>query len=175
LKSPRSYRKTVLLIAITVAATLIVSSLMSIWLSRVLDLAIPSIGHVTTRGVEAYWDQNLTNKTEIYDWGSIWPGASKNLTLYLRSISNVETTLNLTSENWTFRKSNNDTVAEPPQTTPYMNLTWNYNNTIVQPGEVLQVTLTLSVDRSSDFIEFLIANEVRSFSVDIIISTTEYS
>lgn len=170
----RFSKKTILVIAAAIIITLIVSSSISIWMSKVTNFTFPTIGTIRFRGVEGYWNKNLTNKTEACDWGTIWPGLSKNLTLYLRSISNIGTTLNLTQENWAFRNSNNDVVAAPTNTTLHMNLTWNYNNTTVQPGEVLQVTLTLSVDRSSDFIEFLIANDVKAFSVDIIISASEY-
>jgi len=168
----RSSRKTFLLIVITAVATLVTGSLISIWLSKVSDLKFPSVGTIRMEGVEGYWDENLTNKTETCDWGTIWPGVSKNLTLYLRSISNFETTLDLTTGNWTFLDSNDRIVAGPNSTTPYMNLTWNYNDTMVKPGGTLQVTLTLSVDRSSSFIEFLIANDVKKFSVDIHIGTS---
>lgn len=171
----RSCKKTVLLITITAAVTLIIGSLISIWLSKVTELNIPSIGYIRTRGVEGYWDKDLTNKTGACDWGTIWPGLTRNVSIYLRSISNIETTLSLRTRNWTFLNSSNKIVAGPNATTPYMSLGWSYNNAIVHPGEVLQVTLTLSVEQSSDLVEFLIANDVKAFSVEIIISTDDYS
>ena len=170
----RSSKKTVLLILVVVVITIIISAAVSILLQRTTNLYVPSLGTIKTLGVEAYWDRNLENKTETIDWGKIWPGTFENRTLHIRSISSIETTLELRTANWTFRDSNNRTVAGPSDSSPYMNLTWNYNETIVRPGETVQVTLTLSVDYSSDFIEFLMTNDVKEFSLDIIISTSEY-
>ena len=174
IKFLRSSKRAILLITITVVTTLVISSIISIWLGKVTYLNVPSLGTIKTLGVEAYWDPDLKNKTETIDWETIWPGTSKNVTLHIRSISNIETTLELRTANWTFRDSNNRTVAGPSDSSPYMNLTWNYNETTVRPDEIVQVTLTLSVDDSSDFIEFLIAKDVKAFSLDIIISTSEY-
>lgn len=171
----RSSMKTVLLILVVVVITIIISAAVSILLQRTTDLYVPSLGTIKTLGVEAYWDRNLENKTEKIDWETIWPGTSKNVTIYIRSISNIETTLELRTANWTFRNSNSGIVAGPSDSSPYMNLTWNYNETIVRLGETVQVTLTLSVDHSSDFIEFLISNDVKGFTFDIIIRTSEYS
>lgn len=163
----RYHKKTLLLITTAVGATLVMSSLISIWLSRVTNLEIPSIGNIKTRGVEAYWDRNLENRTRFIEWRTVWPGSSQNVTLYIKSVSNSEITLNLTTANWTFLDSSNRIVAGPNGTTPYMNLTWDYNGTIVRPGEALQVTLILYVERSSDFVDFLIAKDVEEFGVDI--------
>jgi hypothetical protein len=159
----RSSKRKMLLITITIVTTLIISSIIAIWLSKVAHLNIPSLGTIRTLGVEAYWDINLTNKTEAINWGTIWPGSSQNATLYIRSISNLETTLHLNTTNW-----------NPANISNYMNLTWNYNGTTIQPDEIIQVTLTLSASSSFNFINYLITNEVKQFSLDIIISTSEY-
>lgn len=173
-KFPRPSNRTILLIIITAMITIAISAIASIWSNRTINLHVPSLGTIKTIGVEAYWDKNLENKTETINWGTLWLGSSKNFTLYLRSVSNIETTLELSTANWTFRDSNNRIVAEPSDSSPYMNLTWDYNETIVRPGETVQVTLTLSVDRSSDFIEFLVTNDVKEFSFDILIRTAEH-
>jgi hypothetical protein len=174
-KSRLPSKKIILLIAVTVVITLIVSSIIAIWLGNIRNLSIPSTGRIITLGVEAYWDKDLENGIETFDWGTIWPGMSKDVTLYLRSTSNIETTLTLETTNWVFNNSQNSIVAGPSDSTPHMNLIWNYNETAVHPGETMQLTLTLSVDDSSDFIEFLIANDVKQFGVDIIIRTSEYA
>lgn len=170
-----SSRRIILLIAVTVIITLIISSVISIWLSKVTNLSVPSLGTIKALGVEAFWDPNLENKTEAIDWGTIWLGTSKNVTLYIRSLSNVETTFKLRTANWTFRDSTGGIVAGPSNSSPFMNLTWNYNETIVRPGETVKVTLTLSIDSSPEIVEFLIVNDVKEFSFDILIRTSEYS
>jgi hypothetical protein len=54
-----------------------------------------------------------------------------------------------------------------------MNLTWDYNNTTVNPKQTVPVKLTLSIDNSDNFIWFLINNNVTEFSFDIMISANE--
>ena len=142
--------------------TILLSSALSIWLNEVTDLYIPSIGNVKTIGVEAYWDENIENKTEAINWDLIWLGSSKNVTLYLRSASNVETVLQLNTSNW-----------NPKNISKYMILTWNYNGTPVQPSKVIHVTITLSAPLSKPFIEYVLANDLKKFTFDIVIRATE--
>jgi len=152
----------VLIGLIVAAITLLLSSGLSIWLSKTTDLKILSIGTVKTIGVEAYWDQNLKNKTEVIDWDIIWLGSSKNVTIFLRSISNVKTLLQLNVTNW-----------NPGNISKYMILSWSYNGTPVEPGEVIQVTITLSAPPSKPFIEYMLVNDVKEFTFDIVIRATE--
>ena len=158
-----SSKRVILLITITVVVTLIISSVISIWLSKVTNLDVPSLGTIKTLGVEAYWDLDLENKTETINWGTIWIGSSQNVTLYVRSISNYVATIHLNTTNW-----------NPTNISDYTNLTWNYNGTPVNPGEIIQITLTLSTSSSNSFIRYLITNDVKQFNFDIIISTSEY-
>jgi len=156
-----SYKKTVLLIILTAVTTIAISTITSIWLSRILDSHVPSLGTIRTIGVEAYWDKNLENEIKRINWGTIWPGSLRRFTLYLRSMSNIETTLSLNTTNW-----------NPANISEYMNLSWNYNGAILHSGETIQVTLTLTVSSSSDFLLYLVNNDVKEFSFDIIISTS---
>lgn len=166
-------KKTVLLIIIVAAATLILSGVVSIILERQSNLSFPSIGNIHTIGVKAYWDQNLQNETKQIQWGTIYVGSSLNVTLYLQSTSNVETTLSLTTTNWTYTDTHNITVSGPSESTPYMNLTWNYDNQTLDPNQTIQVTLTLTTDNSADFVNFLINNSIRQFTMDITIQANE--
>lgn len=158
----RSYRRIIILILITVLLTLIISTMISIFLSRNTNLDIPSVGNIRTIGVEAYWDLDGENKTETVEWDTIFPGLSKSILLYLKSVSNVETTLNLTALNW-----------NPPNISDYLNLSWSYYGTPLEPGEVIQVTITLSASPSNSLVQYLIINDVRSFDFDIDIISTE--
>ena len=154
--------KTALLILIVALTSIALSTLASIALQRISNLHIPSIGNIKTLGVEAYWDINLENKTESMDWGTISPRTSKNVTLYIRSISNLKTMLFLNATNW-----------NPANISNYLSLSWNYNGTIIRPGEIIQVTLTPSASSHFTFIRYLIINDVKQFSIDIFINTSE--
>jgi len=48
-----SSKRTVLLIIITVMITIVINTTISIWLERVTNLLIPSLGIIRTLGVEA--------------------------------------------------------------------------------------------------------------------------
>lgn len=158
----RPSKKTVLLVVATVAATILLSTIFSLWLSRSSNLKVPSIGTIRTFGVKAFWDSSLKNETTEIQWGTIYSGSSSNVSIYLQSISNLEAALQLNTSNW-----------EPFNMSRYMNLTWNYNQTTLGPDEVIQVTLTLTTSSSPDFIQYLITNDVREFSFDILISIKE--
>lgn len=169
----RRSKKTLLLIIVVAAITLALSTAISIWLSRITNLHFPSIGTIKTIGVKAYWDANLTNETDKIQWGTIYLGSSNNVTIHVRSVSNYNTVLNLSTANWTFQNSNNATVQEPANRSLYMDLTWNYNDTTVHPGDTIQTTLTLIVKYSFEFTEFLIENDVKGFNFDIMITASE--
>jgi len=171
----RSHKKTILLIAITATIAVVISSLVFRWLIKCPSLAMLTSGIITMTGVEGYWDENLVNKTTTYDWGTVLPGASNSITLYLRSISNIETRLYRATGNWTFWNSRSEIVAGPFNSTEFMYLTWDYDNSTVRPGESIMVTLTLHARLSSDFIEFLIAEDVKAFSFDIHINASQPS
>lgn len=158
----RSSKKTLLLILIVAMASIAITTTISILLSKIDNFNIPSLGNIKTIGVEAYWDPNRENKTETLDWGTIWIGTSKNMTLYIRSVSNYKVTLNLNATNWI-----------PANISDYMTLSWDYNGTQLNPSEIIQVTLTLSPSFSNSFVRYLIANDVKNFSLDIHIVASE--
>lgn len=157
----RPSKRTILLVVTTAIITLVVSSIIFVWLDKVMQLHFPTWGTMKTLGVEAYWNRNLENKTESINWGTMRPGSSQDVTLYIQSVSNIETTLHLSTANW------NPTISQ------YMNLTWNYNGTAIRPGEIVEVTLTLVVSSSDEFVLYLVTNDIKQFSFDIIISTSE--
>jgi hypothetical protein len=158
----RQHKKTLLLILVVSTATILISSAVSIWLSNFHNLTLPTIGTIKTIGVEAYWDPSLENKTETIDWDTIWPGSTKNVTLYIRSVSNVKTSLHL-----------NTSSINPANISEYLNLSWNYDGTPLNPNGIIQVTLFLSASGNNSFNRYLIANDVTAFSIDIYIVASE--
>lgn len=169
-KFPRPSKKTLLLILVVAAITLLFSTLISMWLSKFDNLHVPSVGTLRTIGVEAYGG-NITideQGNQYINWSTIYTGASENRSFYLRSKSNVKTILNLTTANWTFYDSENKIVTG--FNASYLNLGWDYNNTLISPFEEIYVTLTLKASVESSFINALIINKVEKFSFDIIIT-----
>jgi len=175
-KFPRPSKKTVLLVLAVVAITILLTTIISIWSNKVTNLKLPSLGTLMTLGVEAYWDVNLTDKIdqdEKINWGTLWLGSSNNVTVYLLSISTDKTALTLTKANLKFYDTSEVAIQPYNNISTYMNLSWDYNGSIVEPGDVIQVTLTLSAYYSKDFANYLIEKDIKSFSFDIHI--TEYT
>lgn len=158
----RQHKKTLLLIVITSLTTVMTSSVASMWLNDFHNLTLPTIGTIKTVGVEAYWDPHCENRPETIDWDTMWPGTTKNVTLYIRNVSNVKTTLQLSASN-----------IIPTDISEYLNLSWNYDGTPLNPNEVIQVKLFLSTSDGKSFSQYLIDNDVTNFNIDIYILASE--
>ena len=85
------------------------------------------------------------------DWGILEPNTTATKTVYSKSLSNVAVTLHVYADNW-----------NPPQCEQYMALTAYPNNVAVQPDEVVQVSLTLSVAQN------VTGTGITTFSFDIV-------
>ena len=150
-------RKTVLLIVITAAITLISSVLISSWLTESHNVAIHSTVTINRAGVETYGgDIKYVNGLPSLDWGTIGFGDSKNVSIYLRSTGNFPTTLALNATDWT-----------PEGIKNYVTLSWNYDGTQLAPGEELPVNLTLITHGTEDFANYLVSNNVNSFNFTV--------
>lgn len=114
-------------------------------------VTLPSQGAVKAIGVGVYWDSNCSSGVSSIDWGNIEPGTLKNTTVYIRNEGNAAMTLSLNTTNW-----------NPSNASSYIGLSWNFNGQAIAPGDVIQVTLTLSVSSS--------ITGISSFSFDIVIT-----
>lgn len=168
----RNIKKTVLLIIIVSATTLAVTTITSIWLSRYHNLRFPSLGTIQVIGAEVYGGNiNFTQEGIPYiNWGTVYPGTLTNCSFYIKSKSNTPITLTLKISNLTFQDKENQNVTENLPIENPLNLTWNYNNTLLEPKQEVYVTLTLKVSSDSSFLEYLISYYVNTFNFDIIIT-----
>jgi len=117
---------------------------------------IPNQGNVNAVGVGVYWESSCNTNVSTIDWQYLAPGASRNVTVYVRNNGNVPMTLGMTTSSWS-----------PLSASNYIALVWNREGNQVGEGGVVETVLTLSV--SPD-----IAN-ITSFSFDITITGTEIS
>jgi len=158
-------------------ATLLLSAAISIWLSSFHNLHLPSVGTIRVIDVEAFGG-NLTvaqDGSQILDWGTVYPGTIANRSLYIRSKSNEPITLQLMLSNLTFQNSEGvDVMRLLPLDNP-LNLTWNYTDTQLRPGEQICLVLTLKVSVDLEFINYIINNDVKQFSFVITIKPREPS
>ena len=167
----RRNRKTLLLIIAAVLITILLQTLLSIWLSHNSNIYLPSIGAIHTINVEVYGGdlKELSNGQKFLDWGTVYPGMMVNRTLNVTSRSNVDAVLIIKTMNWAFNNSQGKIVKGPVNKTDYLTLKVSLNETLIHPNQTLELTLTLKVADSDDFIDFLIENDVKTFSFDICI------
>ena len=104
-------------------------------------------------GAEIYWDQDCTNRTLQFDFGSIEPGSNKTLALYIRNEGDSAAHLSIVASDWA-----------PPVASSYMSLNWNYSGQILSVGQVIPLELTLAVSPN--------ITGITDFSFDTTIATT---
>ena len=141
-------RKNVLLLAVVIIITLSASVLVL----PNTTITIPGKGTVRLIGVGIYWDSDCNNKVSSIDWGPTEPGA-KNVTIYIRNEGYTAIFLSLNTTNW-----------EPLASSNYITLNWNYEGQIINPNEVIQITLTLEISTAVKF------SGIKNFNFDITIT-----
>jgi hypothetical protein len=97
-----------------------------------------------------YGDSSCTKAISEIKWGPIEIGGQVSKTIYVKNSCDQNITLSLYIENW-----------DPVESSNYMNLSWDYDGSSVEPGSTIEVTLTLTVDPST--------TEIEKFSFQILI------
>jgi hypothetical protein len=139
-----------ILVVYTLALSmLVIQALSSAQASRTFS----NTGTVRTIGVGVYWDNECTDPVPYICWGTLEPGASENVTFYVRNEGSSVSTISMNTSKW-----------NPSNAWRYIALSWNYAGQQISPDRVIQVTLTLSI---SPHIEGII-----NFSFDITITAS---
>ena len=108
----------------------------------------------TTLGLGVYSDDQGSTPLTSVSWGTLQPGGSQDVIIYIKNEGNTATTLSLESSNWS------SSAAET-----YLSLLWDYDGNPIAPDEVEQITLRLTVDANIQGVD--------TFSFDITIVGTE--
>ena len=164
----KKYRRETVLVAATALIIIMVLVLISALITHNSPILLINVGKVHTLNVEVYGG-NLTtiNGELVLDWGTVYPGIKVNRTFYIKSKSNVEGTLIIKTGNWTFKNTETYTYDK----TEWMNIIEPpWNETKLKPNQEIFATITLNVTNSQEFIDWLIENEIKSFSFDITIT-----
>ena len=150
----KSSRKVLLLMVIVAVVSIAFTSLISVLLSTYADHYLPSLAVIKTIEVEVYWDQEAQNKADMINWGEIQTGKSVDTTFYLKSVSNFDVTVDLVLTDWS-----------PPEISDYVSITWDYDGSILEPQELIEVTLNISAPSTNEFVDYLVDNKVTEFNV----------
>ena len=102
-----------------------------------LDTPTFDSGKVKTVGVAIYSDSSINYPLSSIDWGTLEPGANKNIECYIVNTGNFTSLLTLETDNWI-----------PPEAANYITLTWDYDGQTLNIDEVIHVTLALSISEN---------------------------
>jgi hypothetical protein len=100
--------------------------------------------------IDVYCDIDCTETLYTVTWGEIQIGGSVSSKLFIKNNGDSGIDLSLLTDNW-----------NPVELESYMTLNWDYDGSTIQPREVVEIILILSI--SPD------ATEITTFSFDIIL------
>ncbi len=149
MESPTLKATTVLSV---IAVSLVFSSVAFAALTTTQKL--PSKGVVKAIGVYVYWDSACTQNVTQIDWGSLAPGTSKNVTVYVRNEGTTPVTLTMATGSWV-----------PTGASTYLKVVWDRQNYRLAQGSSARAIFTLTVLSTT--------TGITTFSFDITITGTE--
>jgi hypothetical protein len=94
---------------------------------------ISTHGNIKAVGVAFYSDSLGAIASSQINWGTLEPGQTVNVTLFMKSTSNVPVFVSMAVGNF-----------NPPSGSTYLACTWNYSGTL-NPGQLVPVVFTLTV------------------------------
>jgi hypothetical protein len=115
---------------------------------------VQSSGTITAVNVGVYTDSGCTQNCTSIDWGSMAPGNSTTITIYIKNTGTVPETLSMAASTWV-----------PSNANTYLTLTWNRANYVLNPNTSVSATLTLAASSS--------AGSLTTFSFNIVITGTQ--
>jgi len=132
-------------------AFVVASLILFAFMLLVTTNTITNVSGVETESVGVYWDSKCTKRIFSIDWGTLTPGSTKSIVVYIRNEVEERIYLIMSTTNW-----------NPSKASDYITLRWNYTGQRINPGEALQITLTLSISRQIE--------GITSFSFDILVT-----
>jgi hypothetical protein len=107
----------------------------------------------TDSGIGVYWDKYCITAVKEINWGTLYLGSKKSMTVFIRNQLQEVIYLKLNTTNW-----------NPKNAYSFLVLSWDYEGNALNSGEVLKVNFLLSVSP--------LTSGITNFSFDIIISET---
>ena len=120
----------------------------------IVTQTVSSNGTITTVNVGVYSDSQCTQNLTSVSWGALYPGNSTTKTIYVKNTGVVPITLTMTTQSWT-----------PTSASSVLTLTWDQQDTVLDPDQSTSATLTLTADSDT--------GSLTDFSFNIIITGTE--
>ncbi len=108
-----------------------------------INQKIPSSGTIQTIELDAFMDIACTQECTEMDFGTLNPGGISAQTIYIKNTGTTPIFLSLTVNNW-----------NPAEAGLWMSISWDRENYVLNSGESILATLSLSVDESIEVIEY---------------------
>jgi len=124
----------ILLITYTLSLSLVSQAFTAGQTTKTLS-STGSIQIQTSEGIGIYSNAQGTVSLTSIEWGTLTPGGSNSITCYIKNEGSSPVTLAMQTSDW-----------QPISAQNYITLSWNYNAQSISPNQVVQVTLTLSVN-----------------------------
>jgi len=135
----------------------VASLILYVLLFSITPNTITNVSGMVGEGVGVYRNIGCTDADEVFsiEWGTLTPGSANEYDVYVQNKDVDPIYLNMNTMNW----SSSNAFR-------YLKLTWNYSRGhAIDPYDVLQLTLTLSVDP--------LIKDVSSFSFNIVITGSD--
>ena len=116
--------------------------------------SIPSSGTIVGVNVGVYTNSQCTQNCTTIDWGTLYPGDSTTRTIYVKNTGSVPVTLTMTTGGWV-----------PTSASSVLTLTWNRQNTVLNAGQSISATLTLTAASN--------AGSLSGFGFNIVVTGTQ--
>ena len=147
----RKKTTTLAAIALTITALALTVTTLAVLNS---NQTIPLNGSITTVNLGVYTDSLCTQNATALNVGDLNPGDLATQTVYVKNTGTVPETLTMTVSNW-----------NPTDAGNALTLTWDQQNNVLNAGEVVKATLTLTVD--------LDTGSLAAFSCDVTFTGTQ--
>ena len=126
------------LIALIIAAVALAIATSGALSSNTTSQTLPSRGTLTSVqgsiNLGIYDNAGCTQNASFIDWGALKPGDYTTRTIFIKNLGTNSATLSLSTSDWT-----------PSNAFPDITLSWNQENKVISPNEVIQATLKIEV------------------------------
>ena len=110
---------------------------------------IPSSGTITTINMDAFSDSACTQQCTQIDFGTLNPGGVSTQTLYVKNTGTTSIVLSLDADNW-----------NPVEAGLWLSVSWDREDQVLSAGDSILATLSLSVDKNIEVIEYFDFNVI---------------
>lgn len=95
---------------------------------------IENVASMVTVGIEAYWDITAINPVLTISWGTLEPGQSKSVEVFVKNSGTAPIMGVLNTSDW-----------DPLEAGDFISLSWDYGENVLLPGRIRRTGITIQV------------------------------